>query len=101
MTKKNILGLASIAANLGQQEIDTEWGVLVNQMRLQFGNLLTEHLRRVAHATNDTATTGICHSSSELGTSGNVHTRQQDGVVDAEKVSSDGLDLFYIFKSLH
>lgn len=55
-------------------------------------NLLFEHLRGVADSANDTQTTRIRHRSSQLGAGRNVHTCQQDGVVDLQEISERGTE---------
>jgi hypothetical protein len=48
--------------------------------------LLPEHLWGVSDTTNDTETTGVCDSGSQLGAGGHIHTSQEDWVVDLEKI---------------
>lgn len=63
------------------------------QVALQLCNLFTEHFRCVADTTNDTQATSIGDSGGQLGTSGHIHTCQQDGVVDLEQIGEGGTDL--------
>lgn len=90
---KYALGLASTAAYLGEQQIDAEGGVLIVEVALELRDLIAEHLRGVANATDDTETTGIGDGGSELGTSGDVHAGEQHGVLDLEKISDGGANL--------
>lgn len=89
-----LLGLAGIAANLGKKEIDAEGSVLVDEVRLELVNLLAQHLGSVADTTQDTHTAGIGDGRRELGAGGDVHAGEEDGVVDLEKISDLGADLF-------
>lgn len=88
-----VVGLPSATADLGKQEINTEGGVLVVQVALQFADLFTEHIRGIPNTTNNTETTRVGDSGSQLRASGDVHTGQQDGVVDLEQVGHRGADL--------
>ena len=82
----SILCLSRIAANLRDQKIHAKRCILVFQESLQFGNLLTQHVRGVADASDDAETAGIGHRCCEFWTSGYVHTSEHDGVVDFEEV---------------
>ena len=62
-------------------------------MGLDLVDLVTEHGGSVADATEDTDTTGIGNSSSQLGAGSHVHTSQEDGVVDLEKIGDGSADL--------
>lgn len=88
----NLLGLAGVTADLRQQKIDTERGVLVLKEALELGDLFPEHVRGVADTTNDTDTTGVGDGGGELGTSRDVHARQHDRVVDLQKIGGGGAD---------
>ena len=82
------LGLSCAAANLRNQEIDSERCVLVVQEALQLGNLLAQHLGGVTDTTNDTKTSGIGDGGGELRASGDVHAGQHDGVVDLQEIGA-------------
>lgn len=51
-------------------------------------NLSTKELWRVAEATNDTKTTSVGDGSSELWTGSDVHAGEQNGMLDAKKLSN-------------
>ena len=87
-----ILGLAGASADLRKEEIDTEWGVLVVQVLLQLVDLLPQHLGGVANTSNNTQSTSVGNSGSQLGASSHVHTSQQNWVVDLEQISNRGTD---------
>ena len=93
----NILGLAGGTANLWEKEIDTEWSVLVVQVGLELSDLLAEHIWGISNTSNNTETSGIGDSSSELWASGNVHTSQNNWVVDLQEISGGGADLLCEF----
>lgn len=86
------LGLAGAATDLGQQQVDTERGVLVVEITLQLGNLLAQHIGCVTNTSDDTETTSVGDRGCQFGASGHVHTRQQDGVVDLEQIGNGGTD---------
>ena len=89
----DVLGLAGVAADLGEEEIDTEGGVLVVEVGLELADLVAEHVGGVANATEDTHATGVCDGGRELGPSSDVHAGEEDGVVDAEEIGDRGADL--------
>lgn len=89
---KGLLGLASATTNLGKQQINTEWSVLVVQITLELSNLLLEHLGSIANTADDTQTTGISDSSSQLRAGGHVHACQQNGVVDLKQIGDGSAD---------
>lgn len=89
----NVLGLAGGTANLWEKEVDTEWSVLVVQVGLELSDLLAEHIWGVSNTSNNTETSGIGDSGSELWASGNVHTSQNNWVVDLQEISGGGADL--------
>ena len=64
-----LLGLSCAATDLWEEQVDTEWSVLVLEEALELCNLLAEHVWGVADTTNDTDTASIGHGSSELRTS--------------------------------
>jgi hypothetical protein len=82
-----LLGSSRVAADLRQQQINAEGRVLVMQVALELRNLLAQHVRGVADAANDTETSGIGDGRGKLGACGNVHTSQEDGVVDLQEIS--------------
>ena len=89
-----LLCFSGAASHLGNQEIHPEWCVLVLQEALEFRDLLSEHIRCVSNAADDTKTAGICYRCCEFGASGNVHASEEDGVVDFEEVGDRGAELF-------
>lgn len=90
-----LLGLAGAATDLGKQEINAERRVLVGQVALELRDLLSEHVRCVTDATDDTEAAGVGDSSSELGTSSHVHASQHDGVLDLQQVGELGAELLW------
>lgn len=93
----NVLGLAGGTANLWEKKIDTEWSVLVVQVGLELSDLLAEHIWGVSNTSDNTEPSGIGDSSSELWASGNVHTSQNNWVVDLQEISGGGADLLCEF----
>ena len=91
--RKYVLGLASAATDLGEQQIDTERSVRVIEVLLELRNLLAEHVGSVTDTTNDTETSSVGDGSSQLGAGGDVHTGQKDGVLDLEKIRDGGANL--------
>lgn len=87
-----LLGLTGTATDLGEEKVDTEGGVLIVQVALQLGDLLTEHIRSITNTTDDTQTTGIGDRSSQLRAGGHVHTSQQNGVVDLKQIGDGSTD---------
>jgi hypothetical protein len=85
---------------LRKQKINTERSALVLQEALELRNLLSEHVWRVSDTSNDTETSGICDSSSELRAGGNVHARKQDRMVDLQEIGRDRSDLLCVGTSL-
>lgn len=92
----DILGLASIATNLGKQQVDAKGGVLVGEVALELCDLLAQHVRSVSEAANDTETASVGDSSGELGAGGNVHAREDDGVLDLEQIRDGSSELLCI-----
>lgn len=88
----NLLGLTGRASDLGEEQVDTEGGVLIVQVALKLGDLFLEHVGSVAHATDDTEATSVSDSSRQLGAGGHVHTSQQNWVVDLEQIGDGGTD---------
>jgi hypothetical protein len=95
----HLLGLAGIAADLGQQQINTEWCVLVVQEALELGNLLPQHVWCVADTADDTETASVGDGGGELRTGRNVHASKQNGMLDSQKLGGHRLDLFCILIS--
>lgn len=89
---ENSLGLASAAADLGEQQINTERSLLVVQVALQLSDLLLQHLGGVSNTTDNTQTTGVGDSSSQLRAGRHVHACQQNGVVDLEQIGDGSAD---------
>lgn len=94
--ESNILGLSRVSANLRQKQVNTERRVLIVQKALEFGNLVLEHLRGVTNATNNTETTSVRDSGSQLGASSHVHSSEQNGVVDLQEIRDRRAELFWI-----
>jgi hypothetical protein len=90
---RDILGLASIAANLGKQQVDAKGGVLVGKVALELCDLLAQHVRSVSETANDTETASVGDSSGELGTGGNVHACEDDWVLDLEQIRDGSSEL--------
>lgn len=89
----DLLGLASAAADLGKEQINTERSVLVVEVALELSDLLAQHVRSVSDTTNDTETTSVGDSGSELRAGGNIHAREEDGMLDLEKIGDGGSEL--------
>ena len=66
------------------------------QIGLEFIDLLLEHIRCVSKTTDDTKTTSVGDSCGQLRPSSHVHTRQQNWVVDLEKISERSANLFCV-----
>ena len=81
-----VLGLSCGTADLREQQINAEGSILIIEEGLQLGDLLAEHVRSVADATNDTQSTSVCNGCSELGSGSNVHSCKQDWMRDLEEV---------------
>jgi hypothetical protein len=92
----NLLSLPGTAANLRNQEIDTEGSILVVEEALEFRNLFPEHVWGVADATDHTDAAGVGDGCCELGAGGDVHAGEHDGVCDLEQVGRDRADLFWM-----
>lgn len=105
----NSLRLPGAAADLWEEQIDTESTVLVGQVSLQLCNLFAEHVWCIAnlsrissvhcldhdssYASDDTHTAGICHGSSQLRPCCNVHASKEDWVLDLQEIRKSGLEL--------
>lgn len=92
--KVGLLGLAGTATNLGEEQVDTEWCVLVLEERLQLGDLLAEHVWGVANSSENTEASGVGNGCSELRAGGNVHTSKHNRVVNLEEVGGNRAELF-------
>lgn len=90
-----VVGLASAAADLGKEQINTERSVLVVEIALELSDLLAQHVRSVSDTTNDTETTSVGDSGSELRAGGNIHAREEDGMLDLEKIGDGGSELLW------
>jgi hypothetical protein len=91
---EDILGFSCRAADLREQEVNAKGSVLISEVGLQLSDLLSEHLRSVANSANDTQSTGVGNSGSELRTGSNVHARKQDRMRDLEEVGDRCAKLF-------
>lgn len=91
----SLLGFPGAAADLGEKQVNAKGRVLVVEVLLELGDLLLQHVRGVADATDDTETAGVGDSSGELGTSGNVHAGKQNRVLDLEKIGDGSANLLY------
>ena len=92
---ENALGFPCAAADLWDQQVNAEGGVLVVQEAFELGYLFPEHIWCVAHPSNDTQSTGIGDRCSELGASCYIHACEEDGMVDLEEVREGRAELFY------
>ena len=90
-----LLRLSGTSSDLWDQEVNTEWCILVLEEALELGDLLAEHVWGVSHAANDTDAAGVRHGCGELRSSSHVHASQHDGVVDVEEVGRGRADLLY------
>jgi hypothetical protein len=89
----DVLSLASATANLGKKQVDTEGSVLVVEVALELGDLFAQHVRSIADTTNDTESTSVGDSGGKLGTSSDVHAREEDGMFDLEKIGDGSSEL--------
>eukprot|EP00408_Alexandrium_pacificum_P047664 CAMPEP_0171258516 /NCGR_PEP_ID=MMETSP0790-20130122/54428_1 /TAXON_ID=2925 /ORGANISM="Alexandrium catenella, Strain OF101" /LENGTH=462 /DNA_ID=CAMNT_0011726713 /DNA_START=252 /DNA_END=1638 /DNA_ORIENTATION=+ len=87
-----VISLAGALANLGQQQIDAEGGVLVLQASLQLVNVGLQHLWCVANAADDAEAPVVRHGRGELWACGNVHPCEDDRVLDAKELRDRGGD---------
>jgi hypothetical protein len=78
------------ATDLWEQKIDAKWSVLILQEALELGNLLSQHVWGISDTSDDTKTTGICDGCGELRASSDVHTGEEDRVVDLQEIRRDG-----------
>lgn len=91
----NVLGLPGTTTNLRDQKVHTKWCILVFQETLQLGNLLPQHIWRVADASNDAETASVSDCSCEFWTCGYVHAGKHDRVVDFEEVGDRCSELLW------
>lgn len=63
-------------------------------MALDLLYLLSQHVWGVAEATDNSQTSSIGDSGSELRTSRNVHASKEDGVSDLQEIRERSPDLF-------
>lgn len=89
----DVLGLSCTTANLWEEEVDTEWSILVLEEALELGNLLTEHVWSVADTADDTDTAGVGDGGGELRPGGDVHAGKHDWVLDLEEIGGGGANL--------
>lgn len=100
ISMRRLLCFPCIAANLGNQEINTEWCILVVQEALQLRDLLSKHIWRVSNTADDTETTGVGDRCCEFRARGDVHTCKHDRVVDFQQVCDCCADLLWVFVSI-
>ena len=91
----NLLRLPRATTNLRDQKIHAKGCVLVFQESLQLGNLLAQHVWRIADASDDAETAGVGDCSCKFWTRGYVHAGEHDGVVDFEEVGGCGSELLW------
>lgn len=91
----SLLGLPRAASDLREQQIDTEWSVLVFQVGLYLCDLLAEHVWCVSHATDDSETACVGDCCGELGPSCYVHASQKNWVLDVEEVGDRCADFLW------
>jgi hypothetical protein len=91
--KENVLGLASASADLGEKQVNTKGGVLVDEEALELGDLLAQHLWGVADASDDTEAASVGDCGGELGAGSHVHAGEQNGVLDLEQIGDGGSEL--------
>lgn len=89
----DVLGLAGAAADLGQQQVNAEGGVLVVEEALELGDLVAQHVGGVADAADDAETAAVSNAGGQLGPGSHVHAGEQDGVLDLEQISDGRADL--------
>jgi hypothetical protein len=91
----NILGLSGVSTDLGQQKVNTEWCLLVDQETLEFRNLLPQHVWGISDTTDNTETAGIRDGCGKLRTSCDVHASKKNWVVDLQEIRKGRPELFY------
>ena len=92
----HLLCLSGTATDLRQQKVNTKGSILVLEITLQFGDLLSQHVRRVSNTSNNAQASGVGDSSGKLRTSGDVHSGKHDRVIDLQEIGRCGSDLLYI-----
>lgn len=75
-----VVGLARVATDLGQQEIDAKGRVLVLEAVLEVLQLAAQDLGRVVDTTHHTEAAIVGHGRRQTGARGDVHARQHDGL---------------------
>lgn len=90
-----LLGLPGAAADLGNEEINAERGVLVVQEALELRDLFAEHVWSVTNAADHADAAGVRDSRCQLGAGGDVHAGEHDRVCDPEEVGGHRADLLY------
>ena len=96
-----LLGLTRTSSDLGQKEINAKRSILVCQEGLQFCDLFPEHVWCVAHSSDDTETSCIGDCGCEFGTGGNVHSSEENRVVNFEEVGDRGAKYLCILLSVY
>jgi hypothetical protein len=81
---------------LREEQVNTERCVLIVQKALEFGNLFLEHFWGVTNTTNDTETTSVRDSGSQLGAGSHVHTSEENWVVDLQEIRDRSAKLLWI-----
>ena len=87
------LRLPGAAADLREEQVDTERCALVFEVALQLGDLLAKHVWRVSDTTDHAEPACVADGCCELRAGGDVHAGEHDGVVDLEEVGGGGADL--------
>jgi hypothetical protein len=94
--KPDILSLARISTDLGQQNINSERRILVLKMRLQFLNLLPQSIWTVAETPNDADPACIGDGCGEEWACCYAHSCQHNRMRDVEEVRQRRADAFWI-----
>jgi len=98
-----LLCLSCATADLGEQQINTEGGVLIIQVAFEFGDLLPQHIwsisdlydpsalidlffLRSSYSANNTKTASIRDCGSQSWTSSHVHAGKHDWVLDLQQI---------------
>ena len=90
-----LLCLPGTATDLGKEEINSKRGILVFEEGLEFGDLFPQHVWGIAYSSDDTETASIGNGCGEFGTCCNVHSCEQNRVIDLEQVGYRCADLLY------
>jgi len=90
-----VVCLSGASTNLGEKQVNTEGCVLVCKEGLELCDLLAQHVWCVSYSSDDTESSCIGDGCGELGTGCDVHSCEEDGVVDLQEVSDRCAD--YLF----